>query len=453
MKVIEIKNIKKITDGKFEFPDNTKLLLMKGKNKVGKSTIAQVIGSILTAKGFEKATTKGKNSSEVVYKGQDIDGNDIVITWIIEEGRSKFKLRYLTGNKIKTISNVNDIRRIAGSYFKYTPQDIFTMLSSVPGKRKFMREFVLFSLPVELQNEYESLTNTISSNENKDTKNNLYFQRRDLNKKLEQITASLSVVPDKSKLQKELEEEQKKVETLSSQLKIKNQYQEILEVLRNDYREIIEKYKIVKSVMIQLHDSLKSLYGLLNTDPPDVSLTTTKMAVETKLGELQAKANTLKADIDKIDVDDEKLMEAKVNADVIRKEIYDLKRYESMIEEREKLIEDIQLLNSSIDNIKKRINDILSKAKMPAGIKIEDDNIYLNGFILDENIVSDTETRLSLIELLGNMNTSGFVDIGDVSLYDSESYAELLKIADKTNSILVGQKVTESNLEMEIITD
>ena len=112
---------------------------------------------------------------------------------------------------------------------------------------------------------------------------------------------------------------------------------------------------------------------------------------------------------------------------------------------RDKVFGDINYFNDSIIKAKEEIKLIYSNSSLPAGLELDEDTITLNGFVLDETTTSNTETRLAIVELLCKLNTSGFVNIGDFSLYDTTSKKYLLDFAKKNNMIFIGQKVTNDD--------
>jgi hypothetical protein len=53
--------------------------------------------------------------------------------------------------------------------------------------------------------------------------------------------------------------------------------------------------------------------------------------------------------------------------------------------------------------------------------------------------------HIAIIELLCKLNTSGFINIGDWSVYGTEAKKKILTFAKKNNMIFMGQEVSEQS--------
>lgn len=447
MNKIEITNVKAIKEKSFEWPEGTQLLLFKGKNQTGKSTIAQVLRVILQVKNDMKDTvTKGENSSKVLYRSVNKNGNPMTIEWSHENDKDKFKCTIIGKTGMKNITSVNNIRDVIGNHFHYTAQDIFNLLSTSQGRKKFMDEFVLSQMNENDKVNYIDHVLSISDKKSTRTEGNRYFTRRKLNQEIELLSASLSNVPewntDKErklndlKLKSDIETPQNNI---YNKERLINDSKNVITDIIDDYQHTVKRIESLKESGVLIHSAIE--------------LPQLKNVVQNRLGELKDVISKLESEIltEKL-----KITVAKDNFSVIAELENDKKVYERSDEVRkqiESLSEDIEKINQEIENSKANIKAILERTKLPSGLVLNDDEVLLNGLKFDEMSISDSEARLAIIEMLASINESHFCDIGDTTVYDNENFKKLLSIASKHNCTLLAQQVTnDENLEFEIIT-
>jgi hypothetical protein len=225
-----------------------------------------------------------------------------------------------------------------------------------------------------------------------------------------------------------------------------------LEDLREKFRELKALYESLP--VDEFNQIIQQVYALI----PDVTAKTIDLKsinydVQKRFDFYTKAAKLIQDQLEKVVlIPDERINELRSAVTLAENDQQTILQAEKDMQTKSDLFDEVNSLDEDIHSAKFNMSTIIKKAKMPAGIELKEEDIFLNGFVLNEESTSDTETRLAIIELLGNLNTSGFVDIGDASLFDDDSTKQLLKIAEKTNSILIGQQVTnEETLEMEIV--
>jgi len=388
MKQLIISNVKLFKDKKFEWPDDATLLMLKGSNKLGKSTFEQVLRTILQVKNEMKdTTTRGEKSSTVVYKASDKDGNPMSVEWTHEDGKDKFKCSVIDGGKIKKITAVNSIRDVLGNHFRYSVQDIFNLVSTNEGKKKFMDEFVLALMTEKDKEDYLNAVIQSSSKQSKVTENNFYFKRRDLNRELELIAASLSdSVEWNADLQKELEECTLRADTESFRNKLYGVQKMISENIDTNTSIKDKRQELIDIVYaLNTYDVDKSYLDLdkLNSSIKD------RMTINKSLrAKLEIEENSLIRQIES--AKDFATRLAELNS---MKFTYD--RMADKRKQFESLTDAVESYTKKIEDLKKVIADILARTKLPEGLEVVDDEVKLNGFSFDELSVSDSEARLA----------------------------------------------------------
>ena len=94
---------------------------------------------------------------------------------------------------------------------------------------------------------------------------------------------------------------------------------------------------------------------------------------------------------------------------------------------------------------KAEIKQIFSNSSLPAGLEINEDEILLNGQPLDSTVSGETETKIAIIELLLQITTSKFINVGNWSLYSDNAKEHIKKLAKKYNRQMMGQEITSDD--------
>jgi len=255
--------------------------------------------------------------------------------------------------------------------------------------------------------ELNKLKIAISDKNNTQTKDNLYFKRRDLNRDIDVLTKLINnnIVT---------EEEQKLLDN------------------ENKYKE--GRDKIVDEINVS------------------------DLAIQGRLlekTELQKQINMLDAEITAIKTKEAELNERVARADKVFVRINEIKKKTNKDNEKLELANKTSLLQkteSEINISKEKIKIIYKNSKLPAGLEIGEDEIKLNGFSFDNTTNSESETWLAIIELMCQISDNELIFIGSLSEYDEETRQKVIAITDKYDKFVIATKVESEVNEPEIIT-
>ena len=450
MKTLQIVNIKKIKDLTISIPEDARMLAFIGKNGTGKSTISQVIRNLLSVNNFiEEPVQRGKDTGKAVYVGPDINGNEIRIEWEVGKEFDSFHAYIKDGAKVKVINEPGKIRQLIGTYFSLTAQEALGMMKYADSRRKFIEDYILKTMPNEALTKFQELSNRISDKKNKATEGNLFHSRTDLNKEITAIQAQIKAIEDL--LTPEMKQDIEDEEEIRKDLK---QLQDDLAAARN----IRDRNALINSISNDMAD-LNNRFAEANQEGHGFEKYADQLAdIRDKfINELQAIVDT--DTNNEIDINTH-IRELGERIDNGNKLVWNITTAKESQAKKEPLENRVKELHASIENITTKIGDIKEeRAELLAenlaipGLEFDEDfNIRLNGFMFDENSVSETEAKIAIVQLLSAINTADFIDIGDWSLYDKESRAKLLKIVEKGDQILIGQQVTEDEeVSMQVV--
>jgi hypothetical protein len=432
---IEISNIKQIKDLKQEFPDGCSLILAKGMNRSGKTTLAQALRAVITQEGISNAVTTGEEEGIVKYKGKTVDGDDIILKWIAGQNKDSFSASIIKGERSIVLKKKGDIRALTGQFFRYSSDDIFNMLYNEPGRKKFIKEFILTFFSEDDYKKYEIINEQLSPK----NPNSKYNERTETNRRLKDLEAILSKPIG-------VQYDEAHYNTIESAIKLN----EKISFLREQYLRDIDKVETTKAEILGktsfLCDRLKYDKGTLVDDIDKlISDHFQKYFNDQKDFALKLKKDLSDIYPDK-DVDELKEMQLQM---LSSKKLTD--QLSSQRDEYKRLERRSTELEGEIAKLRESLSNMLKEAKLPEGLSIEGTDIFLNGLPFGFDNTSDSEARLMITELLCIINTSKFVDIGDVTIFDENSLNKIIEIAKKHDCMLIGQKVTnDDNLKIEI---
>lgn len=441
MRTFQIVNIKKIEALTLSIPEGDKMLAFIGQNGTGKSTIGQVIRNLLSVNNFIKEpVTQGKETGKANYVGPDINGDEIRIEWEIGKDFESFHAYSSKDGKVKVISEPSKIRQLVGSYFSITAQEALSMMKYADTRKKFIEDYILKTLSDETYQKFQTLSNSISDKKNKATEGNLFHTRTDINKDITALQAQIKATEDllTDQMKQDIEEEK--------------EIQEALQELKDELETKLEATE-KENFKGEIADSLAGV-------AEDVRMKIKRWPdLQIVIDQLSSMKTSLIESITE-QTSDKYFHELRERIDNGNKLIWNISAAKESQgrkgpwEEKIKALEvALKTINEKIDKVKEERAELLAKNLAIPGLEFDEDfNIRLNGFLFDENSVSETEAKIAIVQLLSAINTADFIDIGDWSLYDKESRKKLLKIVEKNNQILIGQKVTEdTEVAMEVI--
>ena len=436
---IRIINIK-VHQDKYIDLSQGELLAFIGKNKSGKSTIIQCLESIAMVQNtMTNPIRSGETAGKVIRNGKTRDGLPITIEWeVLENGQNAFRASYINDQgDPKIITDPKVIRELIGSYFKLSVQDVFDMMKYSEGRKEFIKTYLYACLTVAQREEVVAIDLKITDRKNKLTENNLYHQRTAVNKEIESLTilcnretiseaeeTEISRLPKYEltleKLNKELEASQKaELSKVTLDVK-KDKITDIMASINgylDDYSEIPQDE----------HDAVPALEWFAEELTEVTALITEYEKQIEAAAPIKKRVETGTALITTAKEYQEKKKRINTNLFVLQEKKDQVKK-----------------LNDQIDALKKKRLDIIAKSSLPGGLSFDEETISLNGFEFTDTSLSETEARISIVELLCGISTADFVSIGDWSLYDSESKKKILEIAKKHNRMVIGQLVTDN---------
>jgi hypothetical protein len=436
-KILKLINFKSIADRTFEIPDNTKIAVFVGQNESGKSTAMQAIETQMILKGFVKSPVKlGEKEAKIEYSGTDLEGNPIkIITDINENGEYEFTAGTIVGNKVKTIHDVKKIKELIGVYYPLTVHEVLSMVKYTEGRRKFINDYLLPLLTESQRTRLAELQLSISNSKSKTTEGNLYNRRTQLNKDIEALNIEIKaqgITPEEqlelnkkqlvidaiAKLELELEPHK---EDAATRIRIETEIHYIKNKIQNLF-DIVEDFSTQYNFKIPLvKDTFDELVKNRETQLTTLWSKEQIQAYEDNISKGKAKKTTLEG------------YEKRTTSDTVK------------IAERDKKFVEVSEIGQQIEKNRLEIKTIYSNSNLPAGIEIDEngENIMLNGFLLDESTNSETEAHLAIIELLCNISTNKWINIGDLSLYDKLSQNKIIQLAEKHGRIMMAQLVSE----------
>lgn len=447
-RTITLTNIKKHKNFSTDMEPG-EMIAFVGKNKTGKSTVIQAIEASLKAKmDLVEPVSKGEEEGKIIYEGQEIsNGQPIRVVISIDKDNNSTIAAYVTDDtgKSKKINSVGKIRELLGLYNPITVNEAYSMMKSVESRRKFVNEYLLSFLSEEDQSIIRGIDTSVSNKKNKETEGNLYHQRSDIRSKIKNLEEFITSAADMNDSDKELLERSK--EAKKEYENIQHKKGELKQEIENE-RQRKELQNYISSKLNDIANALvesgiyskpndwidvfvsddPTLGKILKHEPKDQDLLKELQSLEERL----SRADTIMSRINLLENTQKQL-------DPKRSELRDLREKE-------------ESLTKTIEGYKERKQQIISKAPELKGIDIDEEyNIRFNDIPFDETSMSETEGRLFVMSLMIHTSKSDFVNIGDWSLYDSDSKKQIEKIA--KDRIVIGQMVTEdTEVETVVLT-
>jgi len=411
-KILKVYNYKTLGNKKevtYEF-NNEGINLIIAKNRAGKTSIVQALEEHHGANKFIKnPLTEGEKDGYTEYEGTDKDGRKIKTRWEFNVNGDRIftAVKQDENGRFKAISDPKKMVELLGKYYPITANEFFQKAKYTEGRKEIIEKYLLMCFTDKQKEELNKLKIAISDKSNTQTKDNLYFKRRDLNRDIDVLTKLINN-------NNVTEEEQKLLDN------------------ENKYRE--SRDKIVDEIEVG------------------------DLAIKGRLlekTELQKQINMLDAEITAIKIKDAELNERVASADKVFVRINEIKKKTNKDNEKLELANKTSLLQkteSEINISKEKIKIIYKNSKLPAGLEIGEDEIKLNGFSFDNTTNSESETWLAIIELMCQISDNELIFIGSLSEYDEETRQKVIAITDKYDKFVIATEVESDINEPEIIT-
>ncbi len=429
---IKIKNIKNIKDLDIN-AEGVSLIIAKGKNRVGKTTLSQCLRTVITQDAIKNAITTGEKEGEVTYKGKTTDGDDIVVKWKTSDDGDKFTATIVKDERTIRVTKKNDIRALTGQFFRYSSDEIFNMLSNEPGKKKFIKEFILSFLTDDQFVKYENLSKMLSQKYSE----SYYNERTNVNRRIKDLESILSKSVSVQWSPDELER-------INLALKLHDG----VDYLRTQYSNDLKR---TDDVITQTKGNIRRLGNEFNIDVDkcveEIEETLNKYFSPyfERIKEIATEKKNELNSIDKRSKEEINEHKIKLLAALNMKEQLSSQRAEyGQLQARSNELEGL------VSNTRESLSQLIKSANLPQGLSIVDGDVYLNDMPFQFDSISDSEARIMITELLCIINTSKFVDIGDITIFDSENFQKIIDIAKKHDCMLIAQKVTDDvNMKIE----
>ena len=435
-RTLRIQKIKGVDDAFFNISEGLDVFI--GKNGSGKSTAIQCIETAIMTKGFLKSPVmNGEKEGKIEYNGNDISGNPIkIIVDIAEDNTYSFTAGIIVNNKLKTITDPKKIRDLMGTYFQLTVEEVLAMIKYSDGRREFIQKYLLPLFTETQRKRLDELQLSVSDKKTKAAEGNLYNRRTLLNKEIETLNIQISGA--------KLTDEEKVALTQ------KQAVVDYLDELEKEYKEHSQdggKFAQIKAQVERLERTLSDISNGVNTLSNEFELDLSK---EMRAIDFVAGARDYQLlEEQKNLYSNEKIAELSQTIERGRtKKIYieSLEKKSEpteLITQRDKKFNEVFEIEKQITDNKNEIKAIYSASNLPSGLSIDEETIYLDGMLMDETVTSNTQSRISIVELLCNLSTCEFVHIGDLSLYDTENKKKLIELAKKHNRIMLGSLVSD----------
>lgn len=386
-------NFKKLKSAEYDFDD---VIAITGQNESGKTSVVQAIQSLHLMNGFVKQPLNDQSKDgSVTFIGPDKNGNEITIKWTFDESGDSFVAIVKDEHGVtKPISNVKKILELMGTYYPLTVQEFFAKAKYAEGRKELIEKYFLLCLSETQRAEVEKLQLSVSNKVNSKTKDNLYFQRRDIKSEIDvlnKVVANVTITEEEQKL-------------LDSEPK----YRETLEAINNKM--------VAQEIRRQ---ELEKELGDLN-----MSITENRERV--------SKAKNIFTRIDEI--------KKRVNSDSTNK---------VQIANKTTLL---QKLEAELNIVKEKIKAIYKNSKLPAGLEIEEDSFSLNGFVFDETTNSESEAWMAVIELMCQITDCPLLVIGAWETFDKNKKNKIIELSQKSNKFVIGTQVVDDLVEPKVVT-
>lgn len=469
---IQIKNYKLIKDYDKEF-SNARLLLVTGKNEIGKSSLIRALIENMTATSqTTDPVSHGELSGTKTFTIPDKNGDPVTIVHEFSNSNKKGSFYAIThlGLKIKEVSK---IREIIGVFEELSIDTFFNLQQTAQGRRKIIENYFYPLLKKEDVQEVIEIDKSTSKG------GTLYDKRTETNQKI----AYLESVADKNRpgekdkvlvgeidnISKELSNlENKKIELSQKALSesyVNNQISELNQKIEAFPKKLFEMQQAKLQNIEEKKQTIENLKAMILKAEQDI--VETERAFKDDIDLLRQEEHSLREKMEnlhdskktlKIDPDELKSL----NEDVetlrnIQTTAYNLKAKIDSYEETIKDLKDFQLeaisLEHKIKELRERKKAILANSTLPSGLSINDDDFTWNGFSFNETQISKSSALLVIAEILCQVIESKIIYLGEKALFDKDRFKKLVAIAEKHGKIPVLEQVVDEQTELKVITE
>ena len=455
--IMQFKNYKLLREKQFNMSDNG-IMFIKGKNKVGKTSIKNSVLSALQVKEVSNdPITHGEQEGHRIIPIRHRNGRIYDIHTDFSGDKIKWYAIDDNGNKISKVTEIRDLLQ----YNAFTAEDFIKKSYSAKGRREQL-EVLLKLLPEDKQNDYIYF-------EAKEKE--AYDSRTEINKEIDKINAvcNSNIVSDDDR-----ELYKNKDKYINGLSKLKKEKDELLS--SNKRKELNDKLEQEKQNHKSRHDNFKATESnkLKNIEDINTEINRLMAKLETERDELEI----IRQDYQEKEDASEKLMYALVeeikntpdNTEKLEKvtvRINDGEAYVSKINVLKEKIESFDENNKKLTYKTKELSDIEESLKnfrqskkdlfkdsslKDFNIEFKDDYLYIDGFMFDENSIctSDVYKLVARILIAINKNVPIIV-MGNSSELDNDSLEEMYKLAVENDYLMIFDEVDRDDSELKVV--
>ncbi len=460
---VDFLNHKLLQDTQAEFKAGN-LYYIEGSNEKGKTTFINALRNLITGKANKtNNVTYGQTDGYVKGEFNLIGGNKekYIIKWDFTQEKNSFVIIDPKTNVHKSTSRNNIVAEIF-KYNDFTIDEWFQWGLTSEGRRK-QASILLNLLPPDILNKYNKL-----EGETNTTYGTLYSKRTKENNIYDSIKMtldSLKITNDDLATIKKENEYNKIVEKYNSN-KVYKSEKELLEVKYNSIedkikslnKELLEKENIQninnKRDNDLISEYLKKIEDLRLKIQKDIqSFNEFKVNYEKNIDECNKEKENINIFLNEYNnmdiISDDIFNNAKSELNKILLLKDKANKFTSTQQKLQQQFEIINNLNNEISNKRKEKTELLSLAKLPENIIIEDGEVMYKD---NDNIIPFTENNVSyssggmvIAKLMIMLNkTLPIWLFGKAESYDTSRIKEFIKLAEENNGIIIMDKVIEN---------
>lgn len=425
---------------------NADLVIISGRNEIGKSTLITATKEMISAKKLTpNPLSNGETEGSLLGQLPDKDGNPVTISILIDEaGNYKYTLIDHKGSKITQQAKIREVM----GYCTFMTIDEFTRAClTAKGKREIMERLIYRLLSDE------DMKVVLETDKKLTTDSELYKRIHTLKEELKSFTIqqeTLKLTPDEEAVLKAGVEG---VDTVIAEKQKEIAFFDNYDTLKKEYDNKIianaEKKEQLSQAVVKLEEwkkrKLQEIEDEYNQSLSDISNEATKIIAPTPVEPCaitQEQYNELKEHVDTLIQEKGKMtsiVEKKAKLDTLKSSIAPMQK-EMLEKEAEK------------NKLKDTKLAILSKIDI-AGLTFDEQTFYINGFEISDEQVSESTRGLVLIELLcrRELNETPIIFVGNMSVFDKERARQVIAICQKNNKIPYFEKVGDTK-EIRVIT-
>lgn len=450
---LTLKHYKGVKDGDYIF-DGSYLYLVKGQNKIGKTSIIEAFISLMKAK-IDTPDPIERGKDEAIIRGI-LPGPKGMYTVEVTITKTGAKFIMFTPENIK-VSTVTEIRKV----FEYNILSVedFIRKSYTPEGRRQQIKMILELLPEKAKENYIANLKALDPKKGK-----LYERRRDIDSQLKSISFLIEEFHI-SKEDAELIEKKAKVEKAFEEVKISKASIDDYDEIKKKANDIIKR---IENVRQDTNSFITNTKNDINENLDEIaSLKARIKTIETKIDTQQKAIKERKevglAQIEKLEKEKKQFDIAEPDPDMVETilsqyveletELETIKELEIKNENLIKYLDKKKDLDKKYEAAQKAIEDkrkenkaILAKSDLKNyNIEIKDDTLYVDGLVFNEHQVADSILTLTATKILIKaLKSSQIMVVGKLAELDTNSRRILYEIGEQNNIAIVGDDVDDN---------